>query len=702
MILGVQYYRPPFPVKKHWQDDLSRMRDAGLNTVQLWAIWGWIESTPGLYRFDDYDELIYEAGQRGLHTVLSTIAEIHPFWIHREIPDSHMLDHMGHTVISSLRRECNVGLTPGGCTDHPQVRERLRAFLSAIGKYYADEQRLLAWDCWNENRWAVHTDGHVCYCPHTLQAFRHYLTEQYGDLDGLNTAWQRRYCSWEDVMPGKLPGRPYTDMVEFERFLTRRAAQHMAFRYQQLRSQDPRHPILAHCPYPSTMSVGMEYEQALSRGNDWDHVDALDGYGCSHFPLGKHFEEVDFGTRTESVRSAARGKTMWVSELQGGSARYGFSTMESVPADMQQRCIWSGYARGAKAILFWCWRDEVFGCESSGFGLVGNDGLATERLQAMLKTSAILHKHNDLLEAYQPDDPKVGVLFEEGNYHLDWAQNGSATQQASSSLVGYLRGLERIQVPYEVVDGHHLDILKLLNVLILPWPMVIPPTAAQAILAWVEAGGTLLTESELDAFDQRGFYQVPGEERTFATALGIRSLGRRLMRDETTLTVALNDKRIELRPSVWLEPLASERADVLARMPNGDSLLLHRKVGKGQVFALGTYAGYAYWKQRYSGFEDFLREIVKVGAGFHDLRTSYAGDEILVWRTGRSGNSRLLFVLNTGETQTVTFTGPAHLFSQAEYVEDLVTGTRLPIRYADAEALVDVEVTQGGYGGYRW
>ena len=37
-------------------------------------------------------------------------------------PGSEMVDHLGRTVVSSLRGECHFGLTPGGCTDHSSRR----------------------------------------------------------------------------------------------------------------------------------------------------------------------------------------------------------------------------------------------------------------------------------------------------------------------------------------------------------------------------------------------------------------------------------------------------------------------------------------------------------------------------------------------------------------------------------------------------
>ena len=85
---------------------------------------------------------------------------------------------------------------------------------------------------------------------------------------------------------------------------------------------------------------------------------------------------------------------MWVSELQGGGARNSIEVDEAVPASAQQRWVWNAIGRGAKAVIFWCWRDEVFGPESSGFGLSGSDGQAGERLAALKVTGDVLARHS--------------------------------------------------------------------------------------------------------------------------------------------------------------------------------------------------------------------------------------------------------------------------------------------------------------------
>ena len=198
--LGTQYYRPPFPNQRFWEDDFKKIKDCGLDTVQLWVVWAWVENIPGTFNFDDYDRLVELAEKNSLAVVFSTIAEIHPYWIHREIPGSEMITHMGQKVISSNREEIHFGLTPGGCTDHPEVWSRMMDFITRVVERYKNCPRLAGWDAWNELRWNVQSDGLVCFCDHTLREFRQWLEKQYTSLDQLNASWKRRYGSFDEMI----------------------------------------------------------------------------------------------------------------------------------------------------------------------------------------------------------------------------------------------------------------------------------------------------------------------------------------------------------------------------------------------------------------------------------------------------------------------------------------------------------------------
>lgn len=604
--LGAQYYRPPFPRSDLWEGDLAAMREAGLNTVQLWLVWGWIESTPGTFDFSDYDELVAIAGRNDLRVVLSTIAAVHPYWIHREVPGSEMITNMGQKVISTNRREIHFGITPGGCIDHPGVRDRQGAFLTAAATHFADVEHVSGWDVWNELRWNVHADGLVCYCDHTIAAFHAWLRARHGDLDGLNRAWKRRYRAWDEVLPGKRPGRVYTEMMAFQAFLMDRSSEHARWRYSLVKEKNPTKPVTVHGGKPTVLYGSDSYDgdtpsTALHRGNDWDFAQTIDGVGTSSFPVWEHIDHTDFMARIDFVRAAAEttGSKLWLSELQGGRSADGFHPQDSVSAAVQQRWIWSGLAAGADTVLFWCWRDEVFGRESGGFGIVGADGRAEERVQALARTGAILKQYEPIFDHYLLPPAKLGIWFSPATYFHSWCEDGNA-RRPMIAVQGISRALLRKSVPYTLIEEHHLDALAGIEVLFMPRGIVVDPAAADALAAFVERGGRLVVESEAGAFGENGIYRYPNER--FLSRFGIREVGRRpLPADSVPVSVAAErggSPRTYFLPAVqWATPFE-----------NG-ALTQQVEHGKGDVIAIGLYAAEAYYAGQRLGDE------VHAGAG---------------------------------------------------------------------------------------
>ncbi len=684
--LGTQYYRPPFPNRRYWEEDIRRMADAGLNTIQLWVVWAWVEAKPGQFVFDDYDELVALADKHGLQVVLSTIAAIHPYWIHWVVPGSEMVDNFGHKVVSSNRGECHFGLTPGGCFDHPGVWERMRQFLETTARHYRTTPNLFGWDAWNELRWNVQADGLVCYCDYTLNRFRAWLDQKYGGLEGLNRAWERRYTSWEDVLPGKMPNRPYTEMMAFEEFISWRSVQHAYARYEVLRAVDEEHPITVHGAQPTVLHGYDSYPlaTALHRGNDWAFADRIDGIGCSSFPLwgGSEMDRADFFARIDFVASARRDKRVWLSELQGGRSNIGFSVAQSVDPVSQQGWVWGGLGAGADTILFWCWRDEVFGRESTGFGLSGSDGLAEERLAAMKRTGQVLNRYGALLESYTPAPAQVGLLFSPQAYYLHWAQDGTA-RVPLRGVQGYARALVRHNIPYRVVEENHLDDLKDIKLLILPRAIVMDDSVAERLADFVEDGGVLFSESEVGAFGTNGIYRYP-EDRYFAHLTGIREIGRRQC-EQAVVTLSVDGRSYVVPCAQWLTPMVSPETDEPALMQQAD-------FGSGRILFCGTYLGDAYLEAspaHAAGFERFLVDLTRQagvvkpvevvapqpeGASFVHVKLGTAVEDVDGTRRPRP----MAFVLAPDPAQEVTLRFVPGTFG--DRVVDILNDRELPVR----------------------
>ncbi len=295
------------------------------------------------------------------------------------------------------------------------------------------------------------------------------------------------------------------------------------------------------------------------------------------------------------------------------------------------------------------------------------------------------------------------MLFVPDSYFLRYAVNGSAAE-AGEAVIGYATALERLCLPYEVVEANHLEVLDRLDVLFMPWALVVPAKTREAILRFLARGGTLLTEAETDAFDGLGFYRYPNE-RPLMQALGLQDLGRRKMAAGTALSVQLDGQAVAVPADNFLTPLATAGdAEVLAAGEQGEPLLVRRAVGQGTAYVAGTFLGRAYRQARSEGFERLL-EHVCLGAGVQrdfEIADSEGDGSGLQWRTGLTGASRLLWIINSGGERTVTIVDAAGRFGEAPEALDLAGGKCVPIYREAGQVSCEVALPAGGFVVLRW
>ena len=643
--IGSQYYRPPFPVQKHWADDMKRMKDSGLDSVQLWLVWAWIESKQGNFNFEDYDKIVELADKNGLSVVLSTSAELHPYWIHSAVPNSEMVNNFGHKIVSSNRCENHFGLTPGGCFDHPEVWALMKNFLEKTAIHYRDCPALAGWDAWNELRYHYHSDSLVCFCSHTITKWHNWLKRKFGTLDELNRVWMRRYNSFEEILPGKVHDRTYTEMISWQHFRTWNCDDHGLHRYEAIKKLDPKHDVTVHAATPSPLMSGGLTEHALDRGNDWELAKKLDGIGCSSFPKWFGLDDASFGMRIEFVHSAANGKKIWLSEIQGGRSAIGFTSYEHVDAASQQRWIWNGIACGVDKILFWCWRDEVFGRESGGFGIIGRDGFADERVKGLQSTRKVLDENKEVLSAYSPNKKiEAGILFSPQSYYLTWSQDGNA-KRSTKAMEGYARALVRSSIPYKVIEENNLESLKDLKILFLPRILVTSDALSAALAQFVDDGGTIVCESETGAFTPEGFYRYP-EERFLFKTIGVEEIGRRDIQNGL-MSLDFSTHTVELPTFQWLTPLVGGKPQKVLSKHTDGALVSEYSFGEGRIIYLGSYLGESYLNLWNSGFEQLITYACET-AGVEDfvevLSPRPTQSDFLYVKHGLANNKRIIFL----------------------------------------------------------
>lgn len=669
--LGVQYYRPPFPRERHWRDDLRRVRDSGLDVVQFWMVWGWCEPSPGKFRFDDYERLADEAGKAGLKVVLSTLIELQPFWIHRAHPDAAMVDIEGHAVASCARCECLSGLTPGCCSDHPAIRRRMIAFLKAAAWRFGPRKEVLAWNSWNENRWRNHAPDYVCFCKHSTSSLHAFLRQRHGDLAGVGRAWGRRYTDWSDVRIGRLRWSGcYPEWRDFTDWLIWRASDMARWRFEALASVPPRKFINNHTGNPSVFGGVNLNENAFSRGLDWENARA-DGYGFSAYPLQigatysenvstaeQHKGAVSYCVRLASCLQV--GKPVWLNELEGGPLNLHGRYSRRLAAAEQQTWIWAAISRGIRGVMLWPWRSEQFGGESNLGAITSEDGEDGNRIAALRRASAMIREHRATLEAYRPDLPQVGVVWNRDSYTLNWISHASLEgkpfpYRAPGVWLAYPNALEELGIPYSIYDEHHLPATNEPRLMIVPRPVGLRDAAARWLVEFARRGGTVFTEAGVGAHDEHTFFRHVGEKPFFKT-IGIREvLYRGLSQPRRVIPKGALGNRQPIRLALGeLESsfaLDGGRGRIHALGPDRFPMLADVQVGKGRVIVLGTMLGHT---TNLEGLRAMLKALCPAPA----IQVCGSRGGFVTWRSGWAGANRLLFLLNMGVAQTVIVTGP--------------------------------------------
>ena len=82
--VGVEYYRGGTPKSEVWNEDFARIRASGFKIVRTASYWNWMEPYPGIYKLDDFDQLMDTAAEHSLSVWMDIMLATHgacPEWL---------------------------------------------------------------------------------------------------------------------------------------------------------------------------------------------------------------------------------------------------------------------------------------------------------------------------------------------------------------------------------------------------------------------------------------------------------------------------------------------------------------------------------------------------------------------------------------------------------------------------------------------
>ncbi len=507
MIFGAQYFRPPFPDKTCWRRDMANMKELGFNTVKLWAVWNWIEREPGIFQFDDLDELMDLSLEFGLKVVINTIPEGSPYWTRQGNEDAYYQTASGEKVTYGGPANLPTAGWPGLCMDKQEAAALVERFIETLAAHVKDHPAMLAIDVWNEPHLEPMFDYRadmLCYCSHSREQFRLWLKNKYHTLYEVNCVWFRTYTAWEQIDPPPRIGT-WTDMMDWRLFWLDNIRRWMRLRVAAAKRGAPNLPVQSHVAYSGYVGTSGNGGLANELGDEFLLSREVDVFGLTCFPKWLMRRDALFNHFLNNliVAEASRGKPFYQVELQGGGGKAGLLGGE-VPDEFDIR-MWNylSIVTGSKGVIYWQYAPEPAGVESPGFGLTGLKGENTPRsLEAGRCAKALNTK---LLAKARPIKSQNAVYLSRVTsvwfYGTDRQEALYAQAIHGMCKAAYLRG-----IPFGFVhqDNLHTAFEEGVRTLMLPMPMTLSAQETDQLEAFIRAGGTVVTEAFAGLYDQTG------------------------------------------------------------------------------------------------------------------------------------------------------------------------------------------------------
>jgi beta-galactosidase GanA len=476
---------------------------------------------------------------------------------------------------------------------------------------------LYGWDVWSEPHvinWADFpylTNPEFCYCRYSQARFREWLKKKYGTLEALNTAWYRRFESWEQVQPPRFSTiLSFTDYLDWRAFIDDKLAGDLRTRVDAIRSADHAHPITSHAAVPGLFTSPTD---GYGEPDDWKMAENADFFGTSLYP--KHSASTRpwpypmIAAGLDFTRSSGHSfsKGFWIGELQSGQGVTGMRIAEPVDSHDEQFWLWQVLSHGAREISIYAWYPMSSGYESNGYGLINLDGTLTPRSRAAGKVAQQIEANGRYLLESTPAPAKVAVLYNRLSYMVGGAQPSLSKlgNAMRDSLEGVHRAFFEKQIPVDFV--HPMDVvgnkLGQYKILFMPFPVMLSKDVAEGIVRYIENGGTVVAEARLAWNDERGFSsnEVPGQG--LAAVFGAQEKVIKPM-DKPEIVVepaaglpgvASGTRAFAEGFEEELEPLPGAR--ILGRFADGAPAIVENTYGRGEAILVGSFLGMAYQRQ---------------------------------------------------------------------------------------------------------
>lgn len=643
--LGVCYY-PEHWDRSLWEEDLTRMKAAGIGTVRIAEFaWSLMETTDGDFSqigwFDDFLDLC-RAHQ--MQVIFGTPTATPPMWLQRTHPEILNTDRSG-VPYDGPRRNYTY--------NSPVYRYYADRIVERIGEHYGPHPAIVGWQIDNE----LNCEVSEFYSEGDHDAFRTFLRAKLGSLEEVNRAlgltfWNRQYSDWSQV---RLAGRGIHDAVNphqllwEKRFFSHSAVEFTRRQVEILRRHVPDHHVIT----TNGLFDNLDYDDLMDAGLD---LITFDSYPNFAFDVDRDVSADRLRDRRWSwslTRTRAISQPFGIMEQQSGAHGWTSRMMAPAPKPGQMR-LWTmqSVAHGADYVSYFRWRTAPMGTEIYWHGLNDYSNEPGRKMTEVARVGREWEALKEIIGSRYAAEVAV-VRSYDNTFDAELDRWHGRLDRASDDAI--FTACQVSHTPLDFLFVSHrtrLEDLTAYDVLFAPHLAMMTPELADLLQRFVEAGGTLVMGARTGYKDEDGqcpmrplpglVGQWAGVHVTDFTNLGSLEEGQAVTWGEETISAPVF--------SEILEPLTDD-VEVLATFNQdfyeGRPALTRRRLGQGTVYYLGACFSEAMVAR-------LLREEGNL-APLSDLVTAPEGVELAL---RQHDGQRWLFILNyQREVQSVELAG---------------------------------------------
>lgn len=655
-------------------DDLDFAKDLGANAIG-------VEVTPLDVATTGFDErlknFLDEAQKRNITVRVMLSGHFFPAEV-SALPESQRVltypMYQGFFMVASSQKVC---------IESDAVRKVLADFVQKIISVTKNHPAVSSYIIWNE-------PYYMCYCHKSVGEFRQYLSDKYKTIDVLNDAWKTGYKDFPECTPPKILQKNWdysispnnrVALYDWMRYNDDRVYRFFSWMKDNIRNAGDNRPT-------HVKKASWQFAAYGSRGGiDSERLNSV-LEETPGFDTGYTYEaNGDFALESimsiDYAYSTSRGKPISHDELHMIIPLKADGTRAPRDVNIMRSCILEDFVHGVAQQYFFVWRKgtyyhslldsqatppNVLEAYSDALIDVQHEQDRIMKLQAVEKNVAILHCQTSFL--YTPVEQLGGAMFK--------------TLQLAS-LNDYYHAVYPLSYPVRFVTERQIengDAGKL-AIIMVPTTQYVQRATSEALLKFVNAGGTLIVgpcsfigddRMQANDFLKRAGINITSRSlpQFKVDSSKVSEIGELLA--HTTAIETINAVTTSVT-TVSYDIFAGTkftfkafgiREDIsggtaVANYSDGKPAIVLKKIGKGKLYYLGTnldMAGMSEFMERIyrSMPEKVARPVIaktadgKIPSGV-EVRTAKDGSDLLVYifnSTARPVNLKLSGVSTRG------------------------------------------------------